>query len=267
MWKSGFLIYSVRRDGDSLGDNMYRMVIADDEEIVRNGIREAIDWQSLGITVTGCVGDGEALCREAIATRADIAMVDIRMPILDGLAAIERIRKELPGCECIIFTAYEDFSYARKALELGVMAYITKPVLKEEVIEKAQLAVRRLKKREQAARQDVPDEAAPISRIKRYVMSHLSTVSLLSAADHMQMNPAYLSRYFKEKTGENFVDYCKTVKLEKACQLLRETSMKIYEIANELGYTNAQHFSTVFRENKGITPLEYRQSRGKEQKR
>lgn len=78
------------------------------------------------------------------------------------------------------------------------------------------------------------------------------------------MNPAYLSRYFKEKTGENFVDYCKAVKLEKACQLLQETNMKIYEIANELGYTNAQHFSTVFREKVGMTPLEYRQGGGKQ---
>lgn len=249
-----------------MGDNMYRLVIADDEEIVRNGIREAIDWQSLGIVVTACVGDGEALCREAIASRADIALVDIRMPILDGLTAIERIRKELPDCECIIFTAYEDFSYARKALELGVMAYITKPVLKEEVIEKVQLAIRRLKKPEQGVPQGMPNEAAPISRIKRYVQTHLSTVSLLNAADHMQMNPAYLSRYFKEKTGENFVDYCKTVKLEKARQLLRETNMKIYEIANELGHTNAQHFGTVFRENEGMTPLEYRQIGGKGQK-
>ena len=247
-----------------MGESMYRMVIADDEEIVRNGIRETIDWQSLGIEVTACVGDGEALCREAIASKADIALVDIRMPILDGLSAIERIRKELPGCECIIFTAYEDFSYAKKALELGVMAYITKPVLKEEVIEKTQLAIKRLKKREQEVPQSIPGEAAPISRIKRYVLSHLSSVSLLKAADHLQMNPAYLSRYFKEKTGENFVDYCKAVKLEKACQLLQETNMKIYEIANELGYTNAQHFSTVFREKVGMKPLEYRQGGGKQ---
>ena len=244
---------------------MYRMVIADDEEIVRNGIRDTIDWQSLGIAVTACVGDGEALYREAVAAGADIVLADIRMPVLDGLAAIERIRKELPGCECIIFTAYEDFSYAKKALELGVMAYITKPVLREEVIEKAQLAVKRLKKRQQTARDVQMDEAAPISRIKRYVLSHLSTVSLLRAADHMQMNPAYLSRYFKEKTGENFVDYCKAAKLEKARRLLRETNMKIYEIASELGYANAQHFGTVFRENEGMTPLEYRQSGGKGQ--
>lgn len=240
---------------------MYRLVIADDEEIVRNGIRETIDWQALEITVTACVGDGEALYREAVATGADIALVDIRMPVLDGLSAIERIRKELPGCECIIFTAYEDFSYAKKALELGVMAYITKPVLKEEVIEKVQLAIRRLRKREKTPSPPVPDETAPISRIRRYVASHLSSVSLQKTAEHMQMNPAYLSRYFKEKTGENFVDYCKAVKLEKARQLLRETNMKIYEIANTLGYTNAQHFSTIFREIEGLTPLEYRQGK------
>ena len=252
---------------EARGEKMYRMVIADDEEIVRNGIRDTIDWQSLGITVTDCVGDGEALYRAALASRADIVMADIRMPVLDGLAAIERIRKELPGCECIIFTAYEDFSYARKALELGVMAYITKPVLKEEVIEKAQTAMKRLKKRGRTETEAVPDESGPIGRIRRYVQSHLSSVSLLKAADHMQMNPAYLSRYFKEKTGENFVDYCKAVKLEKARRLLRETNMKIYEIAYELGYSNAQHFSTVFRENEGMTPLEYRQGGEKGQTR
>ena len=67
---------------------------------------------------------------------------------MDGLTAIEKLRPILENCQFIIFTAYEDFSYAKRALELGVMAYITKPVLKNEVIEKVSLAVKRLKERE-----------------------------------------------------------------------------------------------------------------------
>ena len=127
--------------------------------------------------------------------------------------------------------------------------------------------MKRLKKHQNATPAETSGEAAPILRIKDYVQRHLSTISLLKAADHMQMNPAYLSRYFKEKTGENFVDYCKSVKMEKAKALLRETNMKIYEIASELGYTNTQHFSVTFRESEGVTPLEYRQRGGKERKK
>ena len=94
---------------------MISLMIADDEAIVRNGLRDAIDWDALGVTVTDCVGDGLALVERAIASHADILLVDIRMPGLSGLDAIEEIRKKLPDCECIIFTAHEDFAYARRA--------------------------------------------------------------------------------------------------------------------------------------------------------
>lgn len=245
---------------------MYRLIIADDEEMVREGIRKTIPWEHMGVTVTACVGDGRALYQQAISTCVDIALVDIRMPVMDGLEAIERLKAELPGCEFIIFTAYEDFSYAKKALELGVMAYITKPVLPSEVIEKVQLAVKRLEKRRGGlVRNADAADAAPISRIKRYIRSHLdSKLSLTEVAEYMQMNPTYLSRYFKEKTGVNFADYCKQAKMERARELLLHTNLKIYEIASQLGYQSTQHFSTAFKEWEGSTPLECRQRTQKE---
>jgi YesN/AraC family two-component response regulator len=237
---------------------MISLMIADDEAIVRNGLRDAIDWDALGVTVTDCVGDGLALVERAIASHADILLVDIRMPGLSGLDAIEEIRKKLPDCECIIFTAHEDFAYARRALELGVLAYITKPVFPRDVISKVKIAVERILSRREKQEED--QQGTPVERIRQFMIAHLSEqVSLSSVAEYMQMNPAYLSRYFKEKTGQNFVDYHRQLRMERAKELLRGTSLKVYEIADQIGYVNAQHFVTAFREYEGITPFAYRQ--------
>lgn len=248
---------------------MYRMIIADDEAIICQGIRDAIDWAAYGVKVAACVGDGRSLYEQAIAHRVDIALVDVQMPVMNGLAAIEKIRQELPGCEFIIFTAYEDFAYARKAIDLGVMAYITKPVLRDEVIDKVQLAIHRLRKREglAPAATAAQGEAAPICRIKRYIQSNIeSHVSLVDVAEYMQMNPAYLSRYFKENTGVNFVDYYRSLRMKRARELLENSNLKIYEIASRLGYQNAQAFGTAFKEVEGISPAAYRTGRGGEKK-
>lgn len=241
---------------------MYRLIIADDERIVLDGIKNTIDWKALGVQVVAWAQDGEEFYRKAVECTPDIALVDIRMPGMDGLTAIGKLRPLLDHCQFIIFTAYEDFSYAKRALELGVMAYITKPVLKSEVIEKVQLAVRRLEDGGQVRRRADKGQPAAIDQICRYMKAHVdSDYSLMDVAEYMQMNPAYLSRYFKEKTGETFLEYDKRLKMERAQELLWTTNMKTYEIANKLGYKSTQHFSRIFKEYNGCTPMEYRQRR------
>lgn len=255
---------------------MYRLIIADDEKVVLNGIKNTINWERLGIEVAATAENGRELCEKAIESQPDIALVDIRMPQMDGLTAIEKLKPLIPDCQFIIFTAYEDFHYAKKALELGVMGYITKPVLKNEVIEKVELAKKRIEQsrtEQSQAEQGGTEqnqgrikESKPLSaveRIKKYMRSHVdSDYTLMDVAEYMQMNPAYLSRYFKEKTHETFMEYDKRLKMERAEDLLTTTNMKTYEIAEKLGYKSVQHFSRIFKENTGMTPIEYRQKSG-----
>ncbi len=109
-------------------------------------------------------------------------------------------------------------------------------------------------------------EGAPIARIKRYIHANIeSRVSLMEVAEHMQMNPAYLLHYFKENTGVNFVDYCRSLRMKRARELLENTNLKIYEIASRPGYQNAQAFGTAFKELEGITPAAYRTGGKKEE--
>ncbi|MBQ8161229.1 MAG: response regulator [Clostridia bacterium] len=236
---------------------MVRLIIADDEVIVREGLRDTIDWKELGVEVVACVSDGLALYQEAVQLRAEIILSDIRMPKMDGLQAIEKIRRELPGCVFILFTAYEEFQLAKKAIDLGVMAYLTKPVSRREVREKVRQAVESLS--------GSGTRGSYVERMEQYVRDHLSEgVTLQTMAEDMQMHPAYLSRYFKEKTGMNFHLFHRRVRMERAKELLRDTQLKVYEIAERVGYQNPQHFAVAFREETGMSPGEYRMGKDRD---
>lgn len=94
---------------------------------------------------------------------------------------------------------------------------------------------------------------------KEYVDRHLfEDISLTKVAEAISISPSYLSRIFFKETGESFSDYVIRLKTEYSKKLLRETNLKVYEIAGRLGYTNPHYFSKLFKERVGMTPLEYR---------
>ena len=135
---------------------MLRVVIAEDEALIREGLKREIPWASLGMEVFGLAVNGlEAveLCRDC---RADILLTDIRMPLLDGLTLIERV-KELPGgVVCLIISGYGDFQYAQKAISLGVSHYFLKPLELDQIEAKLrEIGARILLERRRSAEQQL----------------------------------------------------------------------------------------------------------------
>ena len=101
-----------------------------------------------------------------------------------------------------------------------------------------------------------------IERAKRYIQSHYSEDILLShVAGYVNLSPVYFSRLFKEQTGDNFSDYLIGCRIERARQLLRDTDRKVYEICEDVGYSDLKHFYGVFKRHAGCTPSEYRHGR------
>jgi two-component system response regulator YesN len=112
---------------------MYKIMIVEDEAIVRKGIKERIDWEEHGFICVGDFENGlEAL--EALETlRPDIVLSDIYMPFMDGLELAREIHGKYPFTKVIILTGYDDFEYARQALKLKVYDYILKPITANEL--------------------------------------------------------------------------------------------------------------------------------------
>lgn len=112
---------------------MYKLMIVDDEKYIRKSIRNRIDWEKYGLSVEAEAGNGEEALRLLEEVRPEVVLVDIRMPVMDGLAFISEAKKRLPQTCYIIMSAYSDFAYAKKAIQLGVEEYILKPVDEDEI--------------------------------------------------------------------------------------------------------------------------------------
>jgi len=113
---------------------MLKIFLAEDEYVIRNGIRNRIDWKAAGYEFVGDAADGEMAWPQILAARPDIVITDIKMPFMDGLELSRLIRKELPETEIIVLTGHEEFDYARQALNLGVAKYLLKPVNAQELL-------------------------------------------------------------------------------------------------------------------------------------
>lgn len=107
---------------------MYRVIIADDENRIVKMLSTSIPWTKLGLSVTAVASDGQEALRLAETQKADIIITDIRMPGLNGLELCERLHEANPKIQIILISGYADFSYAQRAIRLGVLGYCLKPV-------------------------------------------------------------------------------------------------------------------------------------------
>lgn len=122
---------------------MYKVLIADDEDIIRRGLASMVS-QHPKLEVVATAEDGEIAMEKAEQVRPDLLLVDINMPFMNGFALIEAAKKLLPEAQIIIVTGYDDFAFAKKALQLGVADYIMKPVMEEPFFAVLDKAVARL---------------------------------------------------------------------------------------------------------------------------
>ena len=105
-----------------------------------------------------------------------------------------------------------------------------------------------------------PAEDMRIEKIRRYIADNLGKdISLESTARMLEMHPNYLSAFFKQKMGISFRDYLKKARMEKAQELMKTTNLKLYQIAELVGYSDPAHFSRTYRQVFGTNPLSWKQ--------
>jgi len=113
---------------------MYKVFLAEDEIVVREGIRNSIPWEKTSYTLTGEAPDGEMALSMIQDIKPDILITDIRMPFMDGLSLSRIVKKSLPWIKIIILSGHDEFEYAREAISIGVDEYLLKPVSAQEML-------------------------------------------------------------------------------------------------------------------------------------
>lgn len=360
---------------------MIRMLIVDDEPHIRSGIAAKIEQANNPLwLISGEAGNGIEAMEWLRNYHADICLTDIRMHVMDGLSLINEVKHKYPWMQWVIISSYDDFSYAKQALQLGVTDYVLKPIdrqtlyecltkteeqlqkirrerayhllvdkmeqlqhilqqwthlirtnqfdqspllvsntlvlleqwvdqefylldaLSSELIdlvvkqvkypkfshtlstakefgfdsEKLDLsqaryyfrmtAVMRLEKSMVQLIYGLKKEhqyqnPRIVNQVKQYLDEHYADkITLDELAKQIPISRSYLTILFKQDTGKTVWEYLMDVRMRTAKLLLLDHNLKIYELANRIGYENSEHFSKLFKEYYGVTPKEYRRA-------
>ena len=247
---------------------MKSIVIIDDESVVVEAIGAMVRRAGLDYEITGTATDGVDGLRVVMDARPDVVITDIRMPGIDGLSLIERTIEELPMSVFIVISGYREFEYAQKALKLGVMDFIEKPIdyqsvvtaliRAEEVLDLRRKVhrVRHVDAVRQQERTDVQNGA--VGEVLRYIHANYALdLGLDELSKLVDMTPAYLSDLFKRNTGTSYVKYLTAVRMNNACRMLLQGE-RASTVAEKVGYRDYNYFCKVFKKNVGVTPSEYR---------
>ena len=241
---------------------MMKVVVVEDEALVRRGIVLTVDWAGVDCAVVGEAADGMEGLEVIRESQPDLVVTDIKMPRLDGLEMVRQLREEGNRAHVIILTAYSDFSYAQAALKLGAVDFLLKPFQDGELEE----AVTRLKSRvgpsgPQAPGLELPEEGKSkyVMEALRYIAGHYNDpdISVSSVAQDLGISEGHLSHVFKKETSRTLGSYLTDYRIHMAMELLRDCRNKVYEVAEAVGYRDITYFSSTFKRVVGLSPSEY----------
>ena len=255
---------------------MTSVMIVDDEKYVRQGIINETDWDLIGCEVVAEAPNGEVAYELAIKHRPDLVISDIKMPKMNGIELAEKIHERFPNTKIIFLTAYNEFEYARAAIKLGVSDYLLKPFKDGELegsvqkllhlhpmtsnTDDAQLEdeLIRLKKKEDISNRYVQSAID-------YIENHFSDAdfSLGKLAESMGVSEGHISRLFKAETDMSIGNYLTRYRIRKAMNHLKNVQVKVYEVAEKVGYQDIAYFSNTFKKLVGKSPSDY-QAKGLE---
>ncbi|MDL2323564.1 response regulator [Ruminococcaceae bacterium OttesenSCG-928-A16] len=259
---------------------MYKAIIVDDEDIIVTGLSKLLPWQKYNCELVGTADNGEAALKLVRHYKPDILFTDIRMPGMDGLSLIAALRSEFPDMQITILSGYPDFECAQQAIRLGVSNYILKPSKMDELEEALKKMTTRLnslpKGPAQAApppqKATVPKPTTPaaekeednagnfiISNAVKYIEDHYAEkLTLPDVAEQVYVSQWHLSKLISRTTGQSFSDLLNGVRIKQAKELLKDPSLKIWEISERVGFSDVTHFSRIFKKIEHKSANEYR---------
>lgn len=248
---------------------MYKVIVVEDETMVRRGIILTIDWAALNCVIVGEAANGEEGAKLTERLSPDIIVTDVKMPRMDGVEMIMKLREG--GCRArfIILTAYSDFKYAQSALRLGVSDYLLKPLRDGDLEHAVQHVEEQMEDRKE--REEEPD-TIPMLRFStnkksknkyvesatQYIREHYrEDITISTVAGYLEISEGYLSRVFKKETDYTFTNYLAFYRMQVAMNLLKDCRVKVYEVADQVGYSDTAYFSAQFKKIMGVSPSEY----------
>lgn len=246
------------------GRDMLKVLVVEDEEMIRKGIVLAVDWAALDCVVVGEAADGLQALKAVERYDPSLIITDLKMPNMDGIQMMEALRARGSRAYVIILTAYDSFTYARSALRLGAVDFLLKPFHDGEL----EAAVIKLRRRMEAEGSGTApalperkkgDKSKYVLQAMDYIGQHYGdqNISVGEIAQYLGLSESHLSHLFRKETDYTLLNYLTRYRIHKAMELLRDCRTKVYEVAERVGYRDITYFSATFKKVTGMSPSEF----------
>lgn len=254
---------------------MLRVLVVEDEDIIRKGLVYMTDWLSMDCVVVSEAANGQEGLEKILEFRPDVVIADICIPFMDGIEMIKRA-SETVRFKSVLLTSYADFEYAKRAIEAKVSDYLLKPVNEEALA----LLMKRLGEEIAQSRQveQVLEQAEPEGGIlnleyfmqldcseNKYISKTIEEIreryaerlSVETISEELGVSASYLSRKFKEVTGQTFLDFVNKYRVQKAIAMLNTGAYRISSISEATGFSDYKHFCSVFKKYTSKSPTKF----------
>ena len=245
---------------------MYRILIVEDDRTNQSLYQKMKVWEEEDFVIAGQAANGREALSLMQTMQFDLYLVDVMMPIMNGLEFLQELKNRGITEPRIIVSNYNEFDYVRQGMKLGAMDYLLKPVTEGELRECLQNVREEL---DEENEQNITEEIFRIcgadtsSGFAKKVMGYFSEhvdLNLKDISDEFLLSHDYFGKLFKRQMNENFNTFAMRYKMEYAKYLLSHTDDRIYEISDRLGYKTTDYFTKLFKEYTGETPAQYRKS-------
>ena len=278
---------------------MYKVLIVDDEPIICEGLKRSVRWNDFNCEVAGTARNGLEGLEQMRLLTPDILISDISMNNMDGLTMVAAIKSEFPDVEVCLLTGYRNFEYAQRAIKLGVTRFLLKPSKMDEIEEAITVMTENLRRNgntgaevidklwdmrsdkdrylyemfiknrpgeKDAQEGRIRDSEANGFILKKallFILDHYAQkLSLNDVSDYCYVSSWHLSKLLNRYTGRGFFEIVNMIRLDSAKTLLLESSRKIQDISETVGFQDVAHFSRIFKSYVGCSPKEYRTHQG-----
>lgn len=251
---------------------MLRMIIVEDEDLIREWLSRALDYQQLGIDLLATARDGEEGLECIRQCHPDIVLTDLMMPRKTGFEMFDN-SQDIPY-EKMILSSYSDFQHAKKAMTYGVKHFLEKPLDIEELRDTLWQIVLDQKNQVSDSKnshyyQELPMISLPSvqedfwsAHLVAYLHQHYNhSISTEEIARHFGYSESYLYKKIKEDLGITLKDYLNRYRIKRAIQLMTsQPDLRVYEVAEAVGFSDYNYFGKVFRRYTGLTYTTFKEN-------
>lgn len=244
----------------------YTIVVAEDEELLLNNLVQKIEKIDQDFEVIGTAQTGKQAYELVAELTPDVVITDIKMPVMDGIELLTKVREHYPLTKFIITSGFSDFDYAKSAISLKVTDYLLKPIDPEELAN----ALLRIKKEFQITKASYKEVFNPgttkmtpsqIAELLKdfLVENYAQDINLNLIANNLNYSSSYLTKIFCQVYNCTPSKYITNLRITYAQRmLLHNPELSIRQIVEMVGYHDQGYFSRIFKKQTGLSPFEYR---------